>query len=407
MVWSDPFQSYRDYEKAAFAAADKGDWDKAIQYAKLVPPELDIWQQFPSHADVDGNGPGLPDGAIKSILAHLTSTPKNREHLLPQFLFELAGHLPEAATSETLNRIAELGKEDYYVEQAIKEHPNYRPDDRMARMQAIAKFWHEYERSVTGDHFATIRSLFTGQPENFTDHRGNAGSSEKYKDLIPHFWEYGREAQAAVAKTAAEDKATNYDGGNGDYSALQMRWIKGAPHIKVYRGVGGNFGESIRRSIRLNEATGEADHKRLVVPHPGHFSSWTANPEMATRFAHLRGEIDGQPKGKGLVIEKWLPLKNLLHSGFHTLVFDQDHAHHDENELIFAHPDGKLSFSTKDLRYVNPQQTPGVYPKAMPIEIRTPEARRIRKSEGSVVLSEDMEPEERRLAVILDEMKAK
>jgi len=77
-----------------------------------------------------------------------------------------------------------------------------------------------------------------------------------------------------------------------------------------------------------------------------------------------------------LVLKKWMPLKHLLHSGFHNVVSGQEHAHPSEWELVFGHPEGRIKLQTKEIctvRKVPELSSPGYdHYNVQPAKVRQP-----------------------------------
>lgn len=324
----DPNERHR----AAIHAAENGQWDEAIEHAKRVPHSWDVWQQFPSVS------PRPPNEAVHKILDHLTSNPKAREHSLDSFLFEYGSNLPDHADESTLNRVADLGKDDYYITEAVHSHPNWKPDEKTKNLKSVADFWADYERKVRPAHFATVKSFFTGKPEKIKSHRDEEGSSEEFQHVIQHFPDHAKLIQKKVLEEAMEP---------GDWpSKPKIKTFRGEPHVKVYRGVGGEYGKKL---LERSKGSLNAFHAPVA-----HLTSWTTDPEMARRFAVSRLDLPEQERQEhGAVIEKWMPIKHVLHSGFYHTVTGQDHPHRHEYELVFGHPEGKIKVTPSQIKKIN------------------------------------------------------
>jgi hypothetical protein len=325
-----------EWHQKALDAARQGRWEEAIGHAKRSPPSYNTWQQLPSIATDDDGQSKMPAHAIHQVLDHLTKPFSPHKANLPEFLFEMASKLPDNLDSNTINRLADHGRDDYVVMNALGRHPNYKPDDRTSNLLNASDFWNQYERDVQPHHFATVKSMFTGAPEALTDHRGQTGSSREHMGLVPHLHEYAAEAQKKLLQ----------DVHSGDDDLTKIRYFKGQPHVKVYRGVSGFYAEAIREAAGLDPATGEVDRKLLKIP-VTHLASWSADPALAQRFATV--EHPGHPAGQGIVLEKWMPVKDLLHSGYHNVVPNQNKVHPSESELVFAAPKGHIKVPTSGL----------------------------------------------------------
>src|SRR5579872_5315936 len=245
-----------DFDKA-LQAAGAGDWDSMVAHAKLAPASWDVWQQLPSAAmkhrletdpatgkqySVDEGG--LPNEAVHKILDHLVSRPRLKEELLPSFLFEYASNLPDHADEKVLNRVAGFHEEGGgFVQQRVEEHPNWKPDQKTAGMKGVADFWQSYERKVEPHHFATVKSMYTGKPEEIVDHRGGAGRSHDHMHLLEHMGEYARMGQEEVMKDwrewpweqeshssrhlVAKPGEPWYD----EHPRVRIKYFNGQPHV--------------------------------------------------------------------------------------------------------------------------------------------------------------------------------
>lgn len=339
-----------DWHNKALQAAEQGRWEEAISHALRSPPRYDVWQQFPSIAI--NNGEGMPAHAIEQVIHHLSKPFSPHKENLNSFLFEMASNLPKNIHSDTINKLADVGRDDHYVMQVLQSHPNYKPDEKTHHLLNAANFWNTYERKVEPHHFATVKSLFTNQPESLTDHRGNTGSSEEHMHLLPHLKEYAAEAQKKLMG--------DVHSGNDDFT--KIRYFKGQPHVRVFRGVSGFYAQAIRDAAGLDESTGEVDRKVLKVP-VTHLASWSSNPRAAKNFASV--EHLGHPEKQGVVIEKWMPVKNLLHSGYHQVVPGQEHVHWPEYELVFGADKRHIKVPTSGLHLYD-----GYSNQTKPVKVR-------------------------------------
>jgi len=326
------------------AAAEAGDWDTAISHAHSLPANWDGFQKLPQH--------GIPEKHADKILDILSNEHSPHHSNLNSFLIEHAQNLKPNISTKHLNRLAHLGREDMLVTEGIHEHPNWRPDEETEGRMKAAKFWTDYESHVKPSHFAAVGSLFSGKSEFLQDHRGQSGTSEEYKDAIPHLKQHAQTVQKEVMKD----------------NFLPKKWFNGQPHVRLWRGVGGNYGQMIREHANYDPKTNEIDHKRISVPTAA-FSSWTAEPELARNFAHTRDEIVDQPKKQGVVMSRWVPVKDILHTGFHRVVTGQDHPHFNEYEVVVGHPKGAITMSTKGMEFVKPEHG---YGETEPSKIRNP-----------------------------------
>lgn len=353
----------------AIQAAERGDWDEAIRQGRRAPASHDPWQVMPSAAQG-----GIPPQAAHKIIDFLTSWGAgNHRNNLGPFLYEYSGNLPKDADPELLNRMADMSRKDYLTTENILAHPNWKPDAKTKGLMDVGEFWNGYERKVEPHHFATIKSFYTGQPvENLTDHRGAVGHSLDHTHILPHLPEYAGRVQEEVLKHAREWQGqTPFD---EDHAPPRLRYFGNEPYVKVYRGVSGHYGKAIADKAGLDFDTGHVDRKTLTIP-VAHFGSWSTSKDIAKRFATTRSDLVDQPKAP-IIIEKWLPVKHILHSGFHTVVTNQDHAHPNEHELIFGHPEGSIKVPTSALHVVRLDQqrsAPGYdHYEAHPAKVRDP-----------------------------------
>jgi 8-oxo-dGTP pyrophosphatase MutT (NUDIX family)/GNAT superfamily N-acetyltransferase len=343
----------QDNMNRALAAIKAGDWKTAVEYGKKVPRNFDVWQQMPSAAHSEEKGDSsLSDEAIHGLLDAQKSYGMADDR--GNFLFELADHLPKNAGGAVLNRIADEGKEDGLVTETVQRHPNFKLSPEKQGIKDVSDFWASYETGVQPHHFATVKSLFTGQPETLVDHRGETGSSDAHMHLVPHMPAYAKEVQGAVLKQARD---------NGH----QIKYFANKPYVKVFRGVGGEYADQIMKAVNYDPKTGEMDSRTVKVP-VSHLTSWSTEPELAHRFATSRAKDDWHedehPINKGVVFEKWLPVEDILHSGQHTVVSGQEHPHSNEKELVFGHTEPHVKVPSSAIHFLKqPGEDEGfVYP---------------------------------------------
>lgn len=215
----------------------------------------------------------------------------------------------------------------YKLSRFEDEFENRKPEKR------VANFWYEYERSVEPEHFALAKSLHTNQPETVTDHRGNTGSSDLHYPLLDAFRDYAKRTQEEVLKyIGQEDKD-----GHPITGSLPGIKVNGQWHVKVYRGVAGDYADTILKAIQHPDSTPDnlkIVEQKISIP-SAHLSSWTTDPAIAQRFASRN--IEGQQRDHGIVFGAHLPVSQILHSGFMDVFPNQAHAHRHEAELIFHH----------------------------------------------------------------------
>lgn len=330
-------------EKLVFDYIRNGDWDKAIAHAKHVPSNWDIWQRLPSAAE-----DGMPNDAIHKVLDHLDLNGLNNSSFLYEMSQNLMGHHDTPTVKRLANAANSLGG-SYLEQAAFTKHPNYKLSEDEQGLQEAFKFWNAYERKVHPSHFAAVASLHSGQPEIYDDHRGSgSGLSDDWDLAIPHLRDYAKKTQDAVLN--------DHD--------IYKRNYNGEPYIKLYRGVGGHYAKAIRGAAKFNPKTQEHDHKYLNIPVTP-FSSWTTDREMAEAFARGRG-VDFNMKGDGLLMAKWVPVRNILHSGVHSVLPGQMGAHPNENEFVVAHPTGKIKVHTNEFQYETLPDTDHTTPEFKP-----------------------------------------
>lgn len=321
-----------DRERSVFDYIANNDWDRAIEHAKLIPVNHDIWQRMPSAAE-----DGMPDHAIHKVLDHL----QNHDQLNDSgFFYEISHNLLGHNQPELLQRLASIGldRDDYLSNKNILNHANYKPTEDHKNLTHAHDFWKSYERKVHPSHFAVVKSLYTGKPET-VKHRGLEGKSSDDDPALPHMRDYANKIQEKILSDPE----------------LRFRHYNGEPFVKVFRGIGGHYSKMIRDAAKYDPETKEYDAKKLVIP-VAPFSSWTTDIDMAERFAKGRG-ADLEMHGHGLVLSKWMPVKDILHSGYHRIIPGRDGIHPNEKEIVFGHPTGKMKISTNELQFEDQLET--------------------------------------------------
>ena len=350
----------QDRERLIHKYISNGDWARAIEHAKVIPHQSDIWQQLPS-----AHPEGMPNWAIHEVLDHLDS--HDLKH--SGFLFEMAHNLMPHHDSETVRRLANSASEHggHLETDLFTAHSNYHLTPDEERLSAVHNFWKSYEHNVSPRHFATVKSFFSGKPEEFF-HRGQSGKHNDYYIVNGrHIYDLNSSPTVKlfdkINHTYNGDIHTKADHilpNLGDYAAkiqekilqdqnIHKRYYNGQPYIKVHRGVGGHYSKAIRDAAGYDPKTNEYDHKFLTVP-SAPFSSWTTDFETAKAFSKGRGSQLDLP-GHGLVISKWMPLKNVLHSGYHNLLPGKHCAHPSEKEIVFGHPNETIKIHPKELHF--------------------------------------------------------
>jgi len=311
-------------EKLIFDLINQGSWDKAIEHAKAMPNNWDVWQRMPSAVPL-----GMPDQAINKVLDHLG--PEGLKH--SGFLFEIASNLGIKHDTATIRRLANLSNDidSYHETQKFIEHPDYAKSPEEEGLAYANNLWSDYELAVDPGHFAAVKSIYTSKPE-IIKHRGLEGKSTDWNKAIPHLRDYAAKVQ---------EKIINDDN-------VRKRNYNGEPYIKVHRGVGGHYSKMLRDAVKYNPKTGEYDSKNITVPAIA-FSSWTTEPNIAKNFAEHRS-ADLLP-GHGLIMSKWMPVKDILHSGYHRMLPEFPGNHPNEQELIFGHPTGRMKLNPNEFQF--------------------------------------------------------
>lgn len=227
-------------------------------------------------------------------------------------LMDWLGHDPEH--SELAQSKRDSAAREQQVHNWLKRlmsDPRHLPDFEDA---STRNFWYNYENEVEPHHFATIERYRTKNPDHVrtTFFRGNkVGDSSNYPLVHPSsLANHAHEVQRALLK---------------DPHAV-IKDIGGKPHVLVYRGVAGNYAASIMQKDTWDAKTFRFPNAQL--------SSWTGVPSIAWDFADR--DIKNQPKA-GLVIRRWMPVEDVIHSGCHLVHKTQRHAHPHEHELVFKH----------------------------------------------------------------------
>lgn len=303
--------------KAAIGAASQGNWDEALEHAKHVPANWDAYQQFPSTAP-------MPDYIIHKVLDRVGHDPHSN------FLFEMASNIPDSIRPDTLRRLAYHGSrlDDYYSTNLFTKHKNYVPAPEDIDDAKALEFWHDYEKNVDPSHLATIKSLYTGKNENVS-HRGKIGRTNH--EALPYLKGYSQAAQDAILKD----------------ESIKKKDINGKPHIQVWRGINGPYAKAIKDKIHfLDENT--VKNQKFVIP-TGHMSSWTTDPEVANRFVWMRNNLNEKGHNHGMVLSEWMPVDQVLHTSNHYIVPHVPTQSRNESEVVFGHPEGKMTISTKNI----------------------------------------------------------
>ena len=358
-----PILTPQQHEKEMHSAASSGNWDKAIEHAKLQPKNWSAFDKLPQY--------NIPPEAFEKVI---NAVPKSER---PSFYFELASNLHPDLSHDQLDLLGSKTGDDSYVQERIQSHPNWNPKESKKNLseKVASDFWLSYERRVEPHHFAVIKSLISGKPEEITDHRGKTGHSHlgsiqngrlyeketnlapngprfygeqflaNLKDVHPHILNHAKKVQDAILQDENIEKKT----------------INGKPHIKLYRGLGGSYSKRIAKASKYDPKDHTVENKRFKVK-SAPFSSWSTEKEIADTFAKRRSESIGVPgpakPGESVTVSSWVPVENILHSGFHRIHTGQEHAHPQESEIIVSHPTGYMNLDSKDLHFIDTAKDP-------------------------------------------------
>lgn len=185
-------------------------------------------------------------------------------------------------------------------------------------LKPASDFWKDYEIDAKPDHFNKIKEMQSGKH--------------------PELHQYASKMQELV----------------GSDPKFEKKMIRGEPHVRVFRGVGGDYAKKILDAAnhkpedhdnRIWDST--IQHKNLKIPSLP-MASWSTDDGVARNFAKQKSGGEG---GHALVREEWKPLKNLIHSGMHQAHPGHEHAYHGdvENELVFQNPNPTETVSTKNI----------------------------------------------------------
>lgn len=338
--------------------AKNQDWDKAIAVAHKLRREngfqMLATQEHP-----------IPPSHIEKFLKH---APKDE---MADVVYNLAGNLHPDLSRNQLRHIWTHSPNEQYSTQAILAHPSYTnaPSTQEEESEKHAgKFWNSYEAKVEPSHFAAIKAMYTGEPEHIETHRNDKGHSDTHKHQIPHLVNHMHASQKAVM----------------DDENIPKKMINGEPHVTVYRGVGGSYAKTIKDALGVQDheeqrtyhpsphsktilepvtVTKKASkvdrHKTVKIP-SAHMSSWSLDENMAKRFATGRGEHDSADHPHHIIIKTHVPVRDILHTGMHSLYPGHSPFHENEQELVVAHPEGSYKVSSKDIEVGHPQPGLGV-----------------------------------------------
>jgi hypothetical protein len=314
-----------DFQKM-HSYAEAGQWDQAIALGKKLKNQggLDELTQYE-----------IPPSHLQSFISAVPADQKG------EIVAQLSGNLHPDLNTHDLHNLWNHGKKDYITNDNILTHPNFQhlnPDSPKA-----GEFWNAYERRVEPSHFAAIKAMMTGEQESELSHRGE-GHSSAHEEQIPALINHMHASQKAIL----------------DDPDIKKHYVKGEPHIQVYRGVGGSYAKALKNGLGVEdvyhqESDGAVSQHSVIDKHKtgkipsAHMSSWSLDPNMAARFAGGRGEHDSANDPHHVVIKTLVPLSRVLHSGMHSLYPGHGPVHADEREVALSNPEGHIKVKSKDL----------------------------------------------------------
>ena len=218
----------------------------------------------------------------------------------------------------------------------------YVPSDIVGPAMA-ANFWRRYEEGPRARHFAAVRTHVTGQPTlDFTDHEGFKGSSEEHAATIPFLGVHAKRMQEAALK------GDTSKGADSPFAIpkLQFKKIRGKMHVLVHRGLGGEYADRIMKAAGWDPTTNTVADRRVKVSVHS-LDSWSPRASSAATFPYMT-----KKPGAKIVLSTWMPVEDLLHSGYHNAYPEHSHEFPEEHEFIFKHSkpntiihSGDISFS--------------------------------------------------------------
>lgn len=355
--------SYPD--ELAIGMAENGDWTGALKVAHAVKKNPAYYNIFDRLASV---GQGVPPEHIPEFLRGVTHPWDQSKHNHGA-LQELATHLHPNLQHQDLEMIAKAMGDDigFDEKRRIESHINWSPHTQENHLKQFGPyaFWHSYEKKVMPEHFHAVAKAFNipgyadqethrGEiqrplensvlsviqqapgalevswldKEKKTPYIGKRSSAIDVQEILPHL--------EGHAKAHQNKLLDSYYKGNPH--GLEMKTFGGKQYIKLYRGVGGAFATKLLDKMELDRDKMSMPNKTLSMS-SAPISSWTVDPQMAARFATMRGDHEG---GKdSVVMEAWHPIENVVHTGFLKIHPMHDHAHDEESEVVIKHPDLK------------------------------------------------------------------
>lgn len=360
--------------------------------------------------DAHAEGRALPDEGLRQLLRwHHSQFPQwIAPYLSPQVLKE--------ASPETIADITEMFEhfnsfrkrlsldplphmspaapgEAPTVWDQLQQHPHFRPVTEEQRgIWDVGRFWHEYEKTVTPEHFATIihhlrnpeqQDMFSPKwaqthynhkdPVVVQDHRGRNGSSEQYAHLLPHFDNYARAVQGTLLNSIQKDR-TDYDRQGNCFYHEGKQWVPSGysapePCVLLYRGVAGEYAQKILEAHKTG---------RPLTVQTTPAASWSSSSRVARNFAERK--IPGHPLD-GVVLARWTPISQIMHSGWHYIHLTQEHAHPDEREFVVKHPTGTFTMPHNQAIHLVIKGDSEVVNKLNPVKSRPPTKAYLKKDD--------------------------
>ena len=264
----------------------------------------------PSFASQLITNPHLNESHLDKLIEHIKIQPDKNKYLFE----ELTNH--PHLTNEQLHDIFEHTNDKYHPEETfhlngnIISSQNYQKKPEDQELEIPELFWNKYERNANPEHFNKISQVFQNKsldetPQNVL-YNTNDPTTE---DQRLAFKKYAKKTQNRVLNIHKKD----------------IKIINNEPHILVHRGVGGNYAKQIK------DLTKNQDHVNIPV---SSLSSWTLDPVIAHRFSDT-GNYNGEKHS--IIISKYMPVSDIIHSGFHNLHPSHKHYNKYEQELVFKH----------------------------------------------------------------------
>lgn len=282
---------------------------------------------FDAIGDDDSNIPEENHyGIVKNFLE---SNPEKMVKGLENTANSQLRHLTDEQVKEIYSRAKDL-LPDHMLGSLEEEVENREPQNRPV------VFWNMYEQQIRPEHLAVAKSMATNRLESHTDRSGRMGTSRVYLPHLQSFRDYAKRQQDSVIKDIQSGK-------------IEGKQIGGDWHVKVYRGVTGDYANDILSSVQHNSSSPQSIRlKDATVSIPClNLSGWTTDRDIAKGYA-----ADFKTPNYGVVMGAYFPVKSIVHSGFSE---GQYHEHPHEKELIFTHPEENPThlIDTKNMELVD------------------------------------------------------